>query len=410
MNVFFIPSWYPSEDTPLAGIFTKEQATEVAKNYPGCNLGLSLWGQKSESNLLWAKQPLKSLLKLINFMDQEKYENQQKENYTEFYTPALIWTTKLLSGNLNKIVLANEENMKRFEAKAGKISLIHAHVAFPAGLIAMKLSAKYELPYIITEHMSPFPFPSLMKKGKMLNNLANPLEKAQAVISVSPHAANDIRQKTGVKPLCIPNLINEELFKPSPKMAKPATFTFFTLGRMVPQKGIPDLLNAIAILENKDFLFRIGGEGEYKKEYQELATKLNISHRISWLGELTRTEAAKEFQNCHAFVLPSIHESMGVVYAEAIACGKPVIATRCGGPEFIVNEDNGLLADVNDPEQLAKTMDYMIDNYSRYQTDVIRNYFLEHFSSAVITKKIVSVYEAVIANKPLPAELYPDYE
>lgn len=407
MNIFFMPSWYPSDDAPLAGIFSKEQAASFAAYYPGCHVGISLWGQKNEGNLLWANDHVKNLPKLIKFTWQQERNVSLTENYHEFYTPALTWTDKILNGNMKKIIWANDQNFSRFSARFGKPSLIHAHVAFPAGYIAMHLAHKHKLPYLITEQMSPFPFACYTTRGRIRPKVTKPIKQANVVIAISPHAATDIHEKTGVQPMCIPNLVNESLFAPSKRPVPPFPFTFFSLGRMLPQKGFPDLLQSITYMKHTDALFRIAGEGANKAVYQELAKEHGVSNRIQWLGKLSRTEAAHEFQNCHGFVLPSIHESMGVVYAEAIACGKPIIATRCGGPEFIVNQDNGVLVDVNAPEQLAQAMDTMIENYSRYKPDVIRKDFLERFSSEVITKKIYSVYEAIAAKKPLPADLFP---
>jgi glycosyltransferase involved in cell wall biosynthesis len=406
MNIFFIPSWYPSTDAPLSGIFSKEQAVAIAEHYPDCKLGISLWGQKSEDHLLWFKDHIKNLSKAICFISKKAEDIQLKENYQEYYTPALTWTAKILEGNIKNIIRANEQNLFRFEAQFGKTSLIHAHIAFPGGYIAMHLAKKYKLPYIITEQMSPFPFIYyLNKRGGILNKVTHPLQQANAVIAISPHAAKDIGQKTGVRPLCIPNLVDESLFRPLDKPAPLLPFTFFSLGRMVPQKGFPDLLQAITLMKHTDVLFRIGGEGELQTTYQMLAKKLNISDRIQWLDEFSRQRAAHEFQNCHAFVLPSIHESMGVVYAEAIACGKPIIASRSGGAEFIVNKNNGILVDINAPQQLAAAMDDMVENHSRYDPQIIRADFLKRFSSSVISKKIHTLYQSLSSNMSPSTEI-----
>lgn len=397
MNIFFIPSWYPSPDAPLAGIFSKEQAMAVSHHVPACSIGVSLWGQKSEANLLWAKDHLKNIKKLLRFPAQHPYEKQLAKNYREFYTPALTWTDKLLKGNMKGIISANEQNLQRFIAKAGKVSVIHAHVAFPAGYVAMQLAKKHHLPYLITEQMSPFPFLCYRKGGEIMQKVRLPLQQADAVIAISPNAAADMELKTGVTPLVIPNLVDEKLFYPPESPLPTRPFTFFTLGRMVPQKGIPDLLHAISHLSRqyKDVTFRIGGEGENKTEYQQLAHLLGIAKRIEWLGELSRQQAAIEFQQCNAFVLPSLHESMGVVYAEAIACGKPIIATRCGGPEFIVTTTNGLLSEINQPRQLAAAMENLMEHYASYNPRLIRQEFLERFSSVAVSKQLYAVYKSM---------------
>ena len=406
MNIFIIPSWSPSEESPFAGIFFKEQVEALAFFYPESNFALSTWGSHDDDLLLWAKDHLFNLQKIFKYFLKSSSIKRSKPNLIVYHSPSLTWNRKFLKGNLSNIIRVNEKHFLQFKSEVSKVDLIHAHVAFPAGYIAMKIAEKYGIPFIITEHMGPFPLPSFMVKGRILPQLTEPLQKAKTVICVSPFAANDFRKKTGIQPLIIPNLVNEYLFTPPQRTTIPTQFIFFTLSGMDQQKGIPDLLKGISLMKDSGSQFRIGGEGNEKKKYQELARKLNISHRISWPGELSRTEAAKEFQSCHAFVLPSIHESMGVVYAEAIACGKPIIATRCGGPEFIVTENNGILVDVNAPQQLADAMDKMIKDYNSYKPEIIRQDFMERFSSNAVTKKIQKVYNAVASNKPLPSELF----
>ncbi|AHM59867.1 group 1 glycosyl transferase [Flammeovirgaceae bacterium 311] len=404
MNVFFIPSWYPSADENIAGIFHQELIHAMAAKYPMLNLGVSLWGQKSETNLLWAKDHFKNIIKLIRFPTEPPHEHKVLDNLREYHFPALTWSDKFLKGNIRGIVKASEENLKKFEAAFGKTTLIHAQVAFPAGYIAMHLAESYRLPFIITEQMSPFPFGCYYtRRQQIMDKVLLPMQKADAVVAISPHAAADIQQKTGVKPVVIPNLVDENLFTPNHReqpqinAQEQTIFTFFTLGRMVPQKGIPDLLKAISIMSNNKVRFRIGGNGAQLQEYQQLAKELRADSQIEWLGELSREEAAEEFRNCHAFVLPSVHESMGVVYAEALASGKPVIATRCGGPEFIVKEHNGLLVDVHAPDQLAGAMKYLMAHYSSYNPTIIRDDFMARFSGTAISRQIYSLYKAVVS-------------
>jgi glycosyltransferase involved in cell wall biosynthesis len=106
----------------------------------------------------------------------------------------------------------------------------------------------------------------------------------------------------------------------------------------------------------------------------------------------------EEFENCDCFVLPSRHESFGVVYVQAIACGKPIIATRCGGPEHIVTPENGLLVDIASPSQLAKALHDMFTFRDNYDAKLIRQQFLDRFSLPVVVNKIERVYRDVFGD------------
>jgi glycosyltransferase involved in cell wall biosynthesis len=90
--------------------------------------------------------------------------------------------------------------------------------------------------------------------------------------------------------------------------------------------------------------------------------------------------------------LPSRSETFGVVYVEAIACGKPVLATRCGGPESIVTAENGLLVDTGDVDALAGAMRTMTATARSYDAHAIRRQFLERFSRAAVVDRLEDVY------------------
>src|SRR5690606_32441992 len=134
---------------------------------------------------------------------------------------------------------------------------------------------KCDIPFVITEEMSPFrPDIFLNLRRKIEEEVILPLKKASAVIAVSPFSATQIEGIVKRPVLSIPNMVDEEFFAPNPKEKDKKNFTFFTLGRMVEQKGIPVLLDAIARINNPDLIFRIGGAGEelanYKRKSEEL--------------------------------------------------------------------------------------------------------------------------------------------
>jgi glycosyltransferase involved in cell wall biosynthesis len=168
---------------------------------------------------------------------------------------------------------------------------------------------------------------------------------------------------------------------------------------MVPRKGIDFLLQAIkqAVQARPDVVFRIGGDGSRAGEYKRLGKHLEIDKYLRWLGSLTREEARQEYQACDCFVLPSRYETMGVVYAEAMACGKPVIATRCGGPESIVSRNSGMLVEVENVKELAESIVYMMRNVGKYNGGAIREECLRKFSKEVVVRQILEAYRGSFA-------------
>ena len=85
-----------------------------------------------------------------------------------------------------------------------------------------------------------------------------------------------------------------------------------------------------------------------------------------------------------------------MVYAEAMACGLPVIATPCGGPEEFVNEKNGLLVPVDDVKALAAAIQHMYEHHLDYDHQTIADDCKARFSAEVIALQLTKIFEAVI--------------
>jgi len=395
VNLFIIPSWYPNHQHPLSGSFISEQLENFSELCPEIQVAVSVAGA-GEFHLPF-QHPIRSLRVLLNYIGAKPFVRKILPNLNEFHRPVLHWSPRF-GANLSAIVEAHEKNLKAFMAEVGDALCIHAHVTFPAGWVAMILARKYGVPFMITEHSGPFPMGrgTFVHHGQLIDNLRMPLESADAIIAVSSALADRI-QSFGVKrPIVVPNFVDERNFPCTPLPDK-EPFTFLTVSSMLESKGIHDLLVAISLLARKGVETRhvLVGSGPDLKRFQTMAEQMKINDRIQWLGAVNRANLPKLFSESHAFVLPSHLETFGIVYAEAIASGRPVIATRCGGPESIVNSVNGILVGVNDPEALSEAMCRMIEGIDAYQPEEIHLDFMKRFSRQVVTKQLVDLYNQV---------------
>lgn len=397
-NILIIPSWFPTDASPLSGIFIKEQVEVLAELYEDSyNFIVSEWGYNDSEVTFW--KPIDALKKMARFLVTPK--NQFKKENSVYYAenPYLNISTKIpYLGHFDRLVNVHRININRATKELGSMDLIHAHVSYPAGYLAYLLSKEFKLPFIITEHMGPFPFERYMQEGQPISEVDIAVKNADKMVAVSEALSDQIIGFGYQKPTVIPNMVNEEVFKPEINVKKDASFRFFTLCAMEKAKGIEDLLNAIAIWKpaKSKVHFLIGGDGEDRKEFILLSKKLGVQDYVTWLGSLNRDEVPGYLNACNAFVLPSHIESFGIVFAEAIACGKPVIATRCGGPEMIVNDVNGLLVPVKDPESLAEALQRMKEKGNQYNSKEIRQDFETRFSKKVVLEKIVSLYNELL--------------
>jgi len=393
LNIFVIPSWFPSRSSIYSGIFIKEQIDEVANRFNDIKYHVSLWGQQSGHVSL--RSPYTSIRALLWRLKNYKSYSYKKDfkgiNY--YFSPSLSWSHEIPFGGAHKVLNANIQNLERAILASGKIDLIHAHVGYPGGVIANYLSKKFKIPYIISEHMGPYRNKSLLtKKNKLIKELEESFHDASVVLCVSQFLEKELKQAGIKKTKVIPNIIDEDLFSPAKK--KKNKFIFLTLCNLVDIKGLDVLMDSISSWKtmDKNIEFWIGGSGPLTNHLKSIAQKLNIDKKIKWLGDIERKRVPNLYKKSSAFVLPSRYETFGVVYGEALCSGIPIIATKCGGPEQFFHIDNGILIEKDNPEQLLNAMQKIHKNYNIYDSDKIRSDFLEQYSKNKITESIRNSY------------------
>ena len=390
-NIFVIPSWYPSESYPTSGVFIKEQINAISNFDNSINQFISTWGH--DQGHLSLRNP-KTLYNAIKWrIKSSRKVIKHKSNLLEVYSPSLSWSNQLPFGGYRSLVKVNRRNLEQ-AFLFNDINIIHAHSVYPGGIIASILSKEFNIPFIITEHMG-MRNPALLKKGKPLDRIVDAYNEARKIIAVSDFLKIKLEAHNIKNIIVIPNLVNEDVFNIQNEQS--GKFIFFTLCHMLEIKGIDILLHAIQRMKgvSNSVEFWIGGSGPMLNQYKSLAESLKVSSKIKWLGHINPEESPGYFQICNVFVLPSKYETFGVVYAEAIACGKPVIASRCGGPESIVNDINGVLIKSESVEELSEAMTKMIDNSHNYSSKEIRKDFLSKFSRVKVVNQIAEIYNNI---------------
>ena len=195
----------------------------------------------------------------------------------------------------------------------------------------------------------------------------------------------------------IPNVVNTELFCPSSLERRGDRKKRLLLVAIFSQrKGIPYLLEALNLVrrERDDFVLDIVGDGPQRSEYEQMAAELGLQENVVFHGR--QPEVYSFMKNCDFFVMPSLYENFGVVYIEAMACGKPVIASDIPGPSEFINKDVGILVPPKDVTALAGAMDFMLDHYTDYSPERIRSYVEDRFSYQVVGKRLDEIYRQVI--------------
>jgi glycosyltransferase involved in cell wall biosynthesis len=129
------------------------------------------------------------------------------------------------------------------------------------------------------------------------------------------------------------------------------------------KKGIDVLLHAFSKIraDHSSLQLLLVGDGPLRKKHKEMADALGLQNGVRFLGDRGRQEVVKLLHGCELLVLPSRAEPFGIAVIEAMACRKPVVATRVGGiPEIIEDGKSGILVEPDDTDSLTKAITYVL--------------------------------------------------
>lgn len=164
------------------------------------------------------------------------------------------------------------------------------------------------------------------------------------------------------------------------------------VGRLSPEKGLPDLLQVLAILRKDDVCLHIVGAGEQKQQLKEMASTMGIDQSVVFHGFVPQgPELRKLYRNSDLFILPSHQDQQPKVLMEAMGQGVPVIATRVGGiPSIVQDGQNGRLVPSAQPQALAITIRTLLADAQQRRLFVQKGFqFVKDHSVDVETAKMM---------------------
>ena len=231
------------------------------------------------------------------------------------------------------------------------------------------------------------------------------MNRAKAVLPVSEYLMRQI-ESYGIRNRfeIVPNVVNTGIFYPPSSLnegGRKGIKHLLLAAVLGSPKGIPYLLEALSQLreERQDFILDIVGDGPNRSEYEELTTKLGLDGIVKFHGLKTPEEVAEFMRGCDFYVQPSLWETFGIVYIEAMACGKPVVASKLPALEEIINEDTGILVPPGDVEALKSAIAYMLDNCHSYSAQKLARYARKRFSYETVARMLNEIYEDVMLRK-----------
>jgi glycosyltransferase involved in cell wall biosynthesis len=175
----------------------------------------------------------------------------------------------------------------------------------------------------------------------------------------------DLRRKSATTRI-IKNGVDQQIFHP-PDAAAVGNY-ILCVGRLVEQKGMEYLIRAFFYVREKfpDLHLKIVGDGELKDAHRKLAESLLLSDRVEFLGWRQPGELAALYGSAAAVVVPSTYEPFGMTALEAMACQRPVVASRIGGLQDLVEDQvTGFLAEPGDELDLAQRLMALLSDPER---------------------------------------------
>jgi len=375
-NILWLASWYPNNNDAFDGDFIQRQARAA-----------SLYND----------------IHVIYVTDTEiKTSREEIINSSTGLTEQIIYFKKK-TGLLSRLqkqlrwrqlfYTATEDYITKY----GKPDVVHVHIPWKTGLIALRLKNKYGLDFIVSEHWGIYNNSikdNFASKPAVIKGIIKKVfSEAKHFISVSKYLAEGIRKEVTEKEYTvIENVVDTSLFYY--KEQKYSRFSFIHVSNMAPLKNISKILKAFSHLITSGAddvqLVLVGNRNhQYKQEAEELGL---LNKSVFFRGEISYVDVAKEMQLSHAMILFSETETFSCVTAEALCCGLPVVARKTGALPELINETNGILVDSANENDLVAALLQMKNNYQLFDQKMISEKARKEFDYATIGQKLQALY------------------
>jgi L-malate glycosyltransferase len=264
--------------------------------------------------------------------------------------------------------------------------VLHCHGAYPPAYVGATLKRLLNIPMVVRPHGSDIlPGEFIRANAQLEQRMTQALAAADLLIAQSQFLKREMLS-LGVpeaKIRLIPNGVHVAEFQPV-RSAPPLPYPYIlAMGRFGPKKGFDVLLRAFTSVAAKDLAVHLvlAGTGKELTAYSALVDEHHLQGRVHFVGIVQGAVKIQLYQHCLFFVCPSRREPFATVNLEALAAGRPVVATAVGGNLDVVREGgNGFLVPPDDPKALEACMLTLLNDpalcatMGRLSLDFARNY------------------------------------
>ena len=376
MNILHLLSWFPTPDDPTLGNFCVRMIDALPEDCRSVILSVC------DGKYL-----------------QQSFEVKEIQGAHHTHVQIYIRPPKIKALRKLKMLRMYQYGLKYVKKRFFKPDLIHLHVAYPLGQVALLWHRLYGYPYVLTEHWTIYqPQNKDVLVGKMKRKIVKIANHAELIMPVSldlQHCMerHGIRNRFQV----IYNLVNTDVFKlgSAGQGGKKRMLHISTLRDEA--KNFSGILRTIERLRRQRDDFELHVIHDYEApEFKAFVSEHHLGDCVVFHGKKTSTEVAEAYRNADFFVLFSNFENLPCVIVEAFASGVPVLSTAVGGIAEIVSPERGILIHSGDEEALLQGMSTLLDHANEYDRAAIRQYALTAFAAPIIGRQISDAYQTVV--------------
>ena len=376
MNILHLLSWFPTPDDPTLGNFCVRMIDALPED---CHsVILSVCDGKNMTKSFEVKE----------------IQGAHHTHVQIYIRPPRINAIRKL-----KMVRMYQVGLKYIKKRFFKPDLIHLHVAYPLGQVALLWKKLYGYKYVLTEHWTIYqPQNKDVLVGRLKKKIVKIANNAELIMPVSldlqrcmeGHGVNN-RFKV------IYNLVNTDIFKLGVphQGGKKQMLHISTLRDEA--KNFSGILRTIERLRQQRDDFELHVIHDYDApEFKAFVKEHHLEDCVFFHGKKTSAEVAEAYQQADFFVLFSNFENLPCVIVEAFASGVPVLSTAVGGIAEILSPERGILIPQGDEDALLQGMNQLLDHYSEYDRQAIRDYAIKTFAAQNIGMQVFEAYEKTL--------------
>ena len=391
MNVLHLLSWFPTPDDPTLGNFCVRMIDALPEDCHSVILSVCDGKNMTKS-----------------------FEVKEITGAHHTHVQIYIRPPKINAIRKLKMLRMYQYGLKYIKKHFFNPDLIHLHVTYPLGQVALLWKKLFDYKYVLTEHWTIYqPQNKDILVGKLKRKIVKIANNAELIMPVSldlqrcmeGHGVHNRFQviynlvNTDIfklrQPPCIDSSLRTGLRRNDMQGSKKRMLHISTLRDEA--KNFSGILRVVERLRQQRDDFELHVIHDYDApEFKAFVKEHHLEDCVIFHGKKTSAEVAEAYQQADFFVLFSNFENLPCVIVEAFASGVPVLSTSVGGIAEILSPERGILIPQGDEDALLQGMIQMLDHSSEYDHQAIRDYAIKTFAAQNIGQQIFKAYKKVV--------------